>query len=234
MIFSIFFILKFFLMGHHIDVFLVRADAIGLGKLRGIEKGFAAMPLPGKPELLLILDGVEYNRGEEHKEEISKEENLSLVAALVQDTVCFIGTDYFGGPGTQGAMVANAKGEIVFPWREESGVVNQVLREYFGVVKQKGLDEWDTVGLASIRSNDTIEGFALRHPCVVYTPCWDVQRLIYIAVMKPNPNCPLSLLPRYLIGSVLSLACFRKHSSFSYCGCPQCGNIDVKLRKCHQ
>jgi hypothetical protein len=72
----------------------------------------------------------------------------------------YIETDYFGGPGDQRGAAWLGDTVLVAP-QEAADIVNAVLRA-LGVVRDLGKDEWDTVGLARYRSNDTILAAAMQ------------------------------------------------------------------------
>lgn len=57
-------------------------------------------------------------------------------------------SDYFGGPGEQWAVLFEGERSLLPP----DARVNDALRE-LGVIRAAGNDEWDTIGLASYRSN---------------------------------------------------------------------------------
>lgn len=220
------------IMGHHVNLFIVRAKAPGLGKLRGQHRSFHAMPAPNAPRLLFVsLD----NPASQEEDEETREHGTLLfvqeMATVVKDTVAYIETDYWGGVGTQTACVSDEHGKIIFPWTTRDNVVNTILRGFFGVVANGGMDEWDTVGLGKIRSNYEVLDYGSNNPSILLVPAWPIQRLFYIAIRKPDPESPLSTLPRDLIKNIFQFASTRTHSPYSYCGCVTCGNVGVRLRK---
>lgn len=83
--------------------------------------------------------------------EIALAELMKKVSASAEIEFAIISTDYFGGMGQQFASVY--KNETLVS--ESITTINQVL-EYLGVKRQKGLDEFDTVGLGDIRSQPDI------------------------------------------------------------------------------
>lgn len=72
----------------------------------------------------------------------------------------YIETDYFGGVGTQSAILFMNR-ETIGPFKTESSdknkpyAINKVL-SMLGVKKQEAHDEFDAVGFVHIRSNDDI------------------------------------------------------------------------------
>lgn len=73
--------------------------------------------------------------------------------------IASITTDYFGGPGNQSAKVFSNNKKILeqddeFDWinHSESKPINSALK-LLGVEKSGDMDEFDTIGLGSYRSN---------------------------------------------------------------------------------
>jgi hypothetical protein len=77
--------------------------------------------------------------------------------ASAQGPIVYAWTDYFGGKGTQGAMAWD-KGHVLSPPRLGSGSINLAL-QLLGVKAEPPMDEFDTVGLGSARSNDRFDDF---------------------------------------------------------------------------
>jgi hypothetical protein len=79
-----------------------------------------------------------------------------IVALLVQashdEPLAYFATEYFGGAGNQGAIVAK-DGKIAFGPVEGSGSINSALR-MLGAKKERAHDEFDAVGLSRFRSNE--------------------------------------------------------------------------------
>jgi hypothetical protein len=77
-------------------------------------------------------------------------------------TILKVTTDYFGGFGHQTVKLFNNNKKII-DWSDEhynyknykSNPINKALKE-IGVVKKDGMDEFDTVGLGKIRTNDDL------------------------------------------------------------------------------
>jgi len=74
-------------------------------------------------------------------------ELMNKISASSEIEFAIISTDYFGGIGSQFASVY--KNETLVS--RSIKTINQAL-EYLGVKREKGLDEFDTVGLVNIRS----------------------------------------------------------------------------------
>jgi hypothetical protein len=66
-----------------------------------------------------------------------------------------IETDYFGGMGSQSAVVYRGSEEIMPAETDSGGPINKALR-VLGVVRQQGRDEFDTVGLGQYRDFDDL------------------------------------------------------------------------------
>lgn len=70
-----------------------------------------------------------------------------------------IETDYFGGPGEQHAIVYK-DGQVVStnvwnPNADRFNPINKALK-FFGLIKDDGVDEFDTINLGHYRSNEDI------------------------------------------------------------------------------
>jgi len=75
-----------------------------------------------------------------------------LIEASQEETVAYIGTEYHGGAGNQGAVVARA-GTIVLAPIVGDDTINSALR-LLGATKGLAYDEFDAVGLSRFRSNE--------------------------------------------------------------------------------
>lgn len=67
--------------------------------------------------------------------------------------IACVTAEYFGGFGTQDATVWNQGERKVYTDDHPSGPINQALRD-LGLVKQTGLDEFDTAELGTERDNE--------------------------------------------------------------------------------
>ena len=76
--------------------------------------------------------------------------------------VAYIETDYFGGPGDQGAVLYRAGAAIYGPKRADIGPISEVLK-LMGVQKSDSdFDEFDTAGLGRYRQNrDWIKAYLI-------------------------------------------------------------------------
>lgn len=75
-----------------------------------------------------------------------------LIDSSKEDAVAYVETEYFGGEGDQGAVVAR-DGKIVFGPAAGDGSINAALR-LLGAKKETEHDEFDQVGLGRFRSNE--------------------------------------------------------------------------------
>jgi hypothetical protein len=78
----------------------------------------------------------------------------SLVDSSVQGMVMYFETEYFGGIGTQGAVVLEHGKVLLRPRVAESGPINEALALFGVEVRPPARDEFDTVGLGRYRSTD--------------------------------------------------------------------------------
>lgn len=76
-----------------------------------------------------------------------------ILAIADEPLFAVIETDYFGGIGTQCAAVYRGREEVMVPRSSEGGSINKALG-LLGVCPERGLDEFDTVGLGQYRSFD--------------------------------------------------------------------------------
>ncbi len=84
-------------------------------------------------------------------------------------TFALIETDYFGGAGTQWACVY-AESKLIMPYTE--GGINQALKE-IGVIKEKSLDEFDTINLSKYRDyEDALKAAFPENFEVAYARWW--------------------------------------------------------------
>jgi hypothetical protein len=84
--------------------------------------------------------------------------SLALIAGECSDAgpIAHVFTDYFGGEGTQGATVWKAGTQQLQPDVNRLGAINAALRSV-GVTAVAPMDEFDTIGLGGVRSNDDFE-----------------------------------------------------------------------------
>ncbi len=147
-------------MAHSIHAFIApRAAVDGAGlecpaALVRLPQGLTLLPITG--ELWSSIHGGT-DAGEQRYRGLSlsrwDDAEDAFLKCLARDAAAaYVETDYFGGGGEQAAIAARG-GRIVFgPRRGEHGPVNAALR-ILGVRKEKGLDEFDTLGLRLFRDN---------------------------------------------------------------------------------
>jgi hypothetical protein len=75
-----------------------------------------------------------------------------LKEASKDEALVYVETEYFGGDGGQGAIVAH-RGDIFFGPAEGDGSINAALR-LLEAKKDGAHDEFDAVGLGRFRSNE--------------------------------------------------------------------------------
>ncbi|MEN6625006.1 MAG: hypothetical protein ABFD69_02135 [Candidatus Sumerlaeia bacterium] len=147
---------------HQVAAFIVRqgdaesacaADA----RLKAIPmpQDLAIIPLPY--EFLEEVVGVDLGEMSEEDGEFRflNEKLLDFIKSLSQSCrVLYFETDYFGGPGQQGALVCE-NGQMVFgpDISSEIGPINRALA-HIGVVAGEGKDAFDTIELWKNRTND--------------------------------------------------------------------------------
>jgi hypothetical protein len=79
-----------------------------------------------------------------------------IANAIAEDPLfAVIETDYFGGMGDQAAAVYRGQREVMAPWVDYRGPINQALRE-LGAVAHGPLDLFDTLGLREYRDFDEL------------------------------------------------------------------------------
>lgn len=78
--------------------------------------------------------------------------------------IMYFETDYFGGPGTQGALVCEGGKVVLGPiFSNRFGPINEALA-YMGVKKAGDRDEFDTIGLGKYRDNENWIEQPVYHP----------------------------------------------------------------------
>jgi len=147
-------------MGHQINGLLATkehldrlAEQLGLSQSKRLRQDFGFLPLDDED-----LDRIFVQPGSYHSEFIYL--SAALVSLLLEHStgkaIAYIETDYFGGMGDQSAVLARS-GKLVFGPTRGPGSINRVL-QIMGVAKfDPDLDEFDTIGLDQIRSNDAMD-----------------------------------------------------------------------------
>jgi hypothetical protein len=87
-----------------------------------------------------------------------------LLAASLGESIVYFETEYFGGEGSQGAVVVS-DGKLVYgPALADIGPINQALAMLGVAITPPAHDEFDSVGLAQHRSTeDWIEAFKRKY-----------------------------------------------------------------------
>lgn len=74
----------------------------------------------------------------------------------VHGAIAYVETDYFGGAGAQGAAAWSNGETLLAPTIAEAGAINAALRA-IGLKAEQGLDEFDTLGLGTVRRMDAFD-----------------------------------------------------------------------------
>lgn len=84
---------------------------------------------------------------------LSKDAEKLAVSASAKGAIAYLETEYFGGDGAQTAIVWD-EGKVVYgPCVRSEGTINAALR-ILGVEAKRGQDEFLTVGLGLVSSNE--------------------------------------------------------------------------------
>ncbi len=134
---------------HSISVYIIKESEDKIAHLYEHAKG---------PQGFLIVP--ETKLLEDIREDISSKNDLApdnipisvIGKYLSKGRVIHAWTDYFGGPGEQGATLWDPEMDHSFPFIEDNAI-NKALYAT-GFKKDKGLDEFDTLGLGKYRTNN--------------------------------------------------------------------------------
>lgn len=160
-------------MSHNINGFIGPTDE--LNRLAGFVKGAVVVPLlvPGlslipRPPYGVPLrvkgSDVEISGG------IASDSSWYDLGQQARVRIAHVETSYFGGSGDQSAAVWDGGKKFFKSGKQDS--INQALA-ILGVVKDKGVDEFDTVGLGLYRANEDWENSFKVNPQVtmgIYCP----------------------------------------------------------------
>jgi hypothetical protein len=147
-------------MGHHIQAIVgskhvldILQQRFGLSTVVGLNQGLFMLPMLEEfyEALPSAIDTLAWE-GEFHFRFLDAKVVALLIDASKKDAVAYVETEYFGGDGDQGAIVAR-EGKIVFGPAEGGGSINAALR-MIGAKKESAHDEFDAVGLGRFRSNE--------------------------------------------------------------------------------
>lgn len=132
------------IMGHCISVYLIKKSDLRNDKINSVLKN----------EDFSDITWVEMKEGILATTKIPNIRNFGK-----NKIIAFITTDYFGGPGNQSAKVFLNNKKILeqddeFDWKLKP--INSALK-LLGVNKKGGMDEFDTIGLAGYRSNNSFD-----------------------------------------------------------------------------
>ena len=131
-------------MGHCIGVYLISKSDLRDDKINSII------------DTESTSDNFDEIKWVELREGILATTNIPNIRKFGKDkTILFITTDYFGGPGSQSAKVFINNKKVLEQDDEydfQLNPINSALK-VLGVQKRGGMDEFDTIGLGSYRSN---------------------------------------------------------------------------------
>lgn len=147
-------------MGHNVQAFVGPRDRLerildryGHSTIVDLVEGVALLPLTGD-----LHDALEWNPGDSYDSEasfmlLSAKIKRVLAAAADERGLVYFETDYAGGHGTQGAIVARS-GVIVFGPASGAGSINTALSLLGVRATAAGTDEFEQAGLNRCRRNE--------------------------------------------------------------------------------
>ena len=147
-------------MGHYIQAIVGSKHVLDsiqqrFGMSRVVELSQGLFLLPVIEELYDALpstrDALTWE-GEFHFRFLDSKVVALLKEASKESAVAYVETEYFGGDGDQGAIVAR-DGTIVFGPAAGDGSINAALR-LIGATKEAAYDEFDAIGLSRFRNNE--------------------------------------------------------------------------------
>jgi hypothetical protein len=147
-------------MGHHVQAIVGSKRVLDLlqqrfAVSRVVELSQKLFLLPMVDELYDALpSAADYpiDDGKFHFRFLSSKLLALLVEASREDAVAYFETEYYGGLGDQGAVVAK-DGKIISGPKEGDGSINSAL-QLLGVKKENAYDEYEAIGLGRFRSNE--------------------------------------------------------------------------------
>lgn len=192
-------------MGHHIEAFIARLAVLQQGfkypaaaPLIPLAQGFALLP---------VTDALEKAPGDGGEAENPYTEFWRLSGPLAglgkeiseAGKVAYVETDYFGGSGSQAAMLWDAGEVIGPPYQSRIGAINQVLAR-LGVEKGDAADCFEALGLDRYRSNEEwIESARQSIPEAL-------PETVQIADIAPAAAAPKPILPpTYWMGAIIAM-----------------------------
>lgn len=192
-------------MGHHIEAFIARLEILQ----KGLEYPGAVplIPLAQGFGLLPVTDALEKALGDGGDAENPYEAFWRLSAPLAglgkqisaAGKVAYVETDYFGGSGSQTAMIWDKGAVIEPPCQSRIGAINQVLAR-LGVEKGDATDRFEALGLGRYRSNEEwIESGRERIPDAL--PETGQRADIAPVATAPKPILP----PTYWMGAMVAM-----------------------------
>jgi hypothetical protein len=147
-------------MGHHIQAIIGSNHVLqslrqrfGESRVAKLNQGLLLLPLTEAfYDALPSASDAFTSNGEFHFRFLDSKVVALLIDASKIGPVAYVETEYFGGDGDQGAIVAH-EGKIVFGPAAGDGSINAALR-LIGAEKETSHDEFEAIGLGRFRSNE--------------------------------------------------------------------------------
>lgn len=147
-------------MGHYVQAFVGSKPLLesvqqrfGVSRVVELEQGLFLLPLTEELYDALPSAPAAFEwAGEFHFLFLDSKVVALLKEASQAESLAYVETEYFGGDGGQGAIVARG-GEIVLGPSKGDGSINAALN-LLGAKKAGAHDEFEAVGLGRFRSND--------------------------------------------------------------------------------
>ena len=170
-------------MGHFIQAFIGARHSLekikqdyGASEVFDLKQGLSILPLID-PLYDSIPDEEDTNLIDERFQFLTPKIVKLLAEHSSNTSTGYIETDYFGGQGSQGAILARA-GKIIYGPKIGDGSINEALK-LMGIQKASSLDEFDTVELGRFRSNEdfvvkTLDTLKLTKAVQILRDCSDV------------------------------------------------------------
>ena len=145
-------------MGHNVTGIIVSesdvkeiASIIPFQYSHSLNQGFVIFPLTDE----LIDENIPAPMNFSFKEFVYLSQELSsiLIEASAKGAVLYCETDYFGGRGSQSAVVYKNGATVYPPKKADSNVINQALEIMGAKVEQDGRDAFQSIGLGDYRSS---------------------------------------------------------------------------------
>ena len=146
-------------MTHAVEGFIARSNdlerkssAISGSKIAVLNQGFSILPVTDDFAEAMAVDGrtrlvyVEFRKLDSSLEKLALEWSAEF-------PLVYFETDYFGGWGSQAAILYSGGSVEIGPTKGDVGIINTALRE-LGATQESGMDEFDSIGLQRFRTTD--------------------------------------------------------------------------------